>query len=242
MRRRLDMLSFNRPEPRELRKSWIDILHVGIPAAGTNAIIPVAGGAITALLARHGPEAVAGFGVATRVEALTLVIYYAMSAIIGPFVGQNVSAGKADRIYLALRLCTIFCLTSGLAIALLLAASSNFLPSLFSDNPAVTGVAGKFLLIAPLGYGAYGMVMVMNASFNGMGKPMPGVAISMIRLAGVYLPLAFMADRLFGIPGIFGAYTVANIVTGVTAYAWARSAVQAQCNKHGPAVVAVGPV
>jgi len=237
MRRRLDMLSFSRPDPAALRKSWTDILHVGIPAAGTNAIIPMASGVITALLARYGPEAVAGFGVATRVESLTLVIYYAMSAIIGPFVGQNMSSGKADRIYLALRLCTIFCLASGLVIAAALAASSSYLPSLFSDNSAVTGVARTFLLIAPLGYGAYGMVMVMNASFNGMGKPMPGVAISMIRLAALYLPLAFIADRFFGIAGIFVAYTVANVATGITAYVWARSAVQSQCDKHGPRII-----
>ncbi|MGH8168533.1 MAG: MATE family efflux transporter, partial [Woeseiaceae bacterium] len=188
------------------------------------------------------PEAVAGFGVASRVEALTLVVYYAMSAIIGPFVGQNMSAGKADRIFSALRLCTIFCLLSGLAIAACLAAASTFLPSLFSSNPAVTGVATMFLLIAPLGYGAYGMVMVMNASFNGMGKPLPGVAISMVRLAGLYLPLAFLADRLFGVPGIFAAYTVANIVTGIAAYIWARSAVQSQCDKHGPRIMVTEPV
>lgn len=238
MYHRLDMLSFSRPNRAELRKSWIDILHVGIPAAGTNAIIPIATGVITAMLARYGPEAVAGFGVASRVESLTLVIFYAMSAIIGPFVGQNISAGKADRIYLALRLCTIFCLGSGLVIALLLAAASAFLPSLFSDDSTVTGVATKFLLIAPIGYGAYGMVMVMNASFNGMGRPMPGVVISVSRTAVIYIPLAFVADHFFGIPGIFAAYAVANIVTGLTSYAWARSAVQSQCDKHRmPAVL-----
>jgi len=237
MRRRLDMLSFARPDPVELRRSWIAVLHVGIPAAGTNAIIPIATGAITAMLARYGPEAVAGFGVASRVESLTLVIYYAMSAIIGPFVGQNMSSGKAERIFLALRLCTIFCLSSGLLIAAVLALSSTFLPSLFSDNHAVTDVATKFLLIAPLGYGAYGMVMVMNASFNGMGKPMPGVAISLIRLVGLYLPLALVGDHYFGVPGIFAAYTVANVATGVSAYVWARSAVQAQCDKHGTPVM-----
>jgi len=38
MVRRLDMVSFNKPNPVELRKSWADILHVGLPAAGTNAI------------------------------------------------------------------------------------------------------------------------------------------------------------------------------------------------------------
>ena len=40
------------------------------------------------------------------------------------------------------------------------------------------------------------MVMVMNASFNGMGKPLPGVAVSMIRLVVLYLPLAFVAGAL----------------------------------------------
>ena len=42
MRVRLDMLTFNKPDTKELMSSWRDILHVGIPAAGTNAIIPVA--------------------------------------------------------------------------------------------------------------------------------------------------------------------------------------------------------
>lgn len=240
LRRRLEMLSFERPKPKELRRSWAAILHVGIPAAGTNAIVPVATGVITAMLARYGPEAVAGFGVASRVEALTLVMYYAMSAVIGPFVGQNVSAGKADRIYRALWLCTAFCVASGLGIALILAAASSWLPSLFSDDPTVTGVATKFLLIAPVGYGAYGMVMVMNAAFNGMGKPLPGVVISVARTAAIYIPLAWIADHFFGIPGIFGAYAVANIVTGAAAYAWARSAVQAQCDRHRMPLMAAG--
>jgi len=237
MRRRLNMLSFNRPHADELRKSWRDILHVGIPAAGTNAVIPIAIGVITAMLARYGPEAVAGFGVASRIESLMLVIFYAMSAVIGPFVGQNMSAGKADRIYLALRLCTVFCLVAGLVIAAALAASSSYLPSLFSDDPAVYEVASLFLWIAPISYGTYGMVMVMNASFNGMGKPLPAVYISVGRMAVIYVPLAIVLERSFGIAGIFVAYTLANIVAGTVAYVWARTAVQPQCDKHAIPVI-----
>jgi putative MATE family efflux protein len=232
MRKRLDMLSFDKPDPGELRRSWVDILHVGIPAAGTNAIIPIATGVITAMLARYGPEAVAGFGVASRVESLMLVLFYALSAVIGPFVGQNIAANNADRIFLALRLCTLFCLGTGFLIAALLAVSGEWLPTLFSDNPQVTGVSTLFLMIAPISYGTYGMVMVMNASFNGMGKPMPAVHISVARMAVIYIPLAFIADRFFGITGIFIAYAFANIVTGIIAYAWARASVQEQCDAH----------
>ena len=237
MRYRLDMLSFKKPHPLELRRSWADILHVGIPAAATNAIIPIAIGAITAMLARYGPEAVAGFGVVSRIESLMLVLFYAMSAIIGPFVGQNVSVGKADRIYLALRLCTLFCLGSGIVIALLLAASSTFLPSLFSDNPAVTDVGTLYLWIVPVSYGTHGMVMVMNASFNGMGKPLPAVVVSVARMAVIYVPLAIVLDRAIGMVGIFVAYALANVLSGIVAYAWARSSVQPQCDKHETPVI-----
>jgi len=232
MRMRLDMLTFNKPDPGELRSSWADVLHVGIPAAATNAIIPIATGVITAMLARYGPEAVAGFGVASRVESLTLVLFYALSAVIGPFVGQNIAAGKPERIFEALRLCTIFCVGTGFVSAALLAFSGAWLPTLFSDNPEVTDVSTKFLMIAPISYGAYGMVMVMNASFNGMGKPMPAVHISVARMALIYIPLAFVAERFFGITGIFVAYAFANIVSGVIAFTWARASVQEQCDLH----------
>jgi Na+-driven multidrug efflux pump len=241
MHQRLDMLSFSRPDFAEMKRSWIDILHVGLPAAGTNAIIPIATAVITAMLASYGPEAVAGFGVASRVESVTLVIFYAISAIIGPFVGQNMAAGNADRIFTALRLCTMFCLASGLGIAAILAASSSYLPGLFSDNPEVTGVATQFLWIAPISYGAYGMVMVMNASFNGMGKPIPAVIVSVSRMGVIYVPLALLGNYYFAIPGIFAAYAFANVVTGLLSYSWARNSVQEQCDKHEKRVVIAMP-
>lgn len=220
---RLDMISFKKPQPGEMRRSWRDILHVGLPAAGTNAIIPVGMALVTAMIARYGPEAVAGFGVASRVESMVLVIYYAMSSTIGPFVGQNLAAGKEKRIQLALRLCARFCILSGLVIAVVLALLSNLIPALFSDNDAVTSVTRLFLWIAPISYGAYGIVMVVNAAFNGLGTPMPGVMISATRIIVLYVPLAFLGKAMFGIAGIFGAYAVANFLSGLLGYYWAKT-------------------
>ncbi len=221
---RLDLVGFSKPDPVEMRRSWRDILHVGLPAAGTNAIVPIGLTLITAMIADFGPKAVAGFGVASRVESLVLVLYYALSAIIGPFVGQNLSAGKEDRIQASLRLCAGFCIASGLFIAGGLALASGFLPTLFSESPEVIHVAKTFLWIAPISYGAYGIVMVVNAAFNGLGNPMPGVMISVTRILVLYVPLAFAGKALFGVAGIFGAYAIANILSGVLGYFWARRA------------------
>ncbi|MCG8370247.1 MAG: MATE family efflux transporter [Proteobacteria bacterium] len=220
LQRRLDLLTFDWPDPAALRKSWADILHVGLPAAGTNVIVPMGVAFVTAMIADFGPAAVAGFGVASRVESMVLVPYYALSAIIGPFVGQNLSAGKQDRIRQSLRLCAIFCIGSGLAIAAALALLSGIIPALFSDSPEVTDVAKLFLWIAPVSYGAYGIVMVVNAAFNGLGNPMPGVAVSVTRILVLYVPLAFAGKALFGAVGIFAAYAIANVLSGVLGYVW----------------------
>ena len=226
LRGRLNMISFNRPDPVELRQSWRDILHVGIPAAGTNAIVPIATAIIIAMIASYGPEAVAGFGVASRIESLVLVMFYALSAVIGPFVGQNLAAGKEPRIMEALRLCMIFCVVAGLIGAGVLALSAGFLPTLFSDNDDVVRVTRLFPWIAPLGYGGYGLVMVINASFNGLGKPMPGVVVSLLRTIILYVPLALIAEHYYGMVGIFAAYAAANVITGFVAYAWAKKTVR----------------
>ena len=237
LRGKMNMVSFNKPDREELRNSWRDILHVGLPAAGTNAVVPIGTAIITAMIAVYGPEAVAGFGVASRIESMTLVVFYAMSAVIGPFVGQNLSAGKEDRILQALRLCMLFCVASGLAMAAGLALLADFLPSLFSSSADVVSVARLFLWVAPIGYGAYGIVMVMNASFNGLGAPMPAVGISVGRIIALYLPLAILGEYLFDALGIFAAYAVANIISAVVAYGWAKRTVRRQCSQRNALLV-----
>lgn len=226
LRGRLNMISFNRPDPVQMRSSWRDILHVGIPAAGTNAIVPIATAIITRMVADYGPDAVAGFGVAARIESMVLVMFYALSAIIGPFVGQNLAASRYDRMLESQRLCLLFCLAAGLSVAVVLALLSNVIPPLFNDSVAVIEVTALYLLIAPIGYAGYGVVMVANASFNGMGKPMPGVMVSLLRTILLYVPLALVAEHWFGMQGIFAAYAVANLAVGVVAYLWIRRSIQ----------------
>jgi Na+-driven multidrug efflux pump len=104
----------------------------------------------------------------------------------------------------------------------------------------VIDVTRIFLWIAPLSYGSYGLVMVMNASLNGLGRPLPAVVISLARTIILYLPLALVARHWFGIAGIFAAYAVANIVTGVIAYVLATRTVREHCRSRASNVLAQG--
>lgn len=217
---RLGLITLAPASGARIRQSWLGVLHVGLPAAGTNMIIPMANGVIVALVAAFGPAAIAGLGIATRVEMFSLVIFYALSGIIGPFVGQNLGAARRDRILLALRLCYVFCLAYGAVLALVVGLVAEPIAALFSETASVIEVTALYLWIVPVSYGAYGIVMLVNASFNGLGQPLPATAISVTRMVVVYIPLALAGKALFGIPGIFAAFTLSNLCVGAAAAFW----------------------
>jgi len=200
--------------------SWRHMLAIGIPAIITNAIIPVSAGIVVAMLATYGVDSVAGFGIAMRIEPMFLIPFYALSAVSSPFFGQNFGSGKFDRLLEARRVATRFCIGFGLALAVVLIAFARPLTGLFTESEAIQQVAVQYLWIVSISYGAYGLVMSTNASFNGMGKPIPGVIISACRVIVVFLPLAFLGRWLFELPGLFGASALANLAMGTVAYIW----------------------
>jgi len=205
--------------------SWRKLLRIGFPAMLTNAIIPVANGIVVAMIASYGVDAVAGFGIAMRIEPIALIPFYALSAVSSPFFGQNIAAGKYDRLVEARRVVARFCLRFGLLLAVALSLLIYPLSALFTDSLVIRQVAVEYIWLVSVSYGSYGLVMFANASFNGMGTPMPGVAISASRVIFVFLPLAFLGRSLFDLRGLFGASTLANLSVALLAFHWLGSRV-----------------
>jgi putative MATE family efflux protein len=217
---RMGLLTFARVRPTTIVGSWRQILYVGLPAAGTNLVVPVTNAILVALVATHSTAAVAGFGVATRIEFLALVPFYALAAVIGPFVGQNLGAGERGRIVEAVRLGAYFCVAWGLGVATLLAITTPWLVALFSGQAGVVRAASLYLWIVPVSFAGAGVVMVANGALNGLGRPRPAVVVALLRMVVLYIPLAWLGSRLIGVGGIFAAGCAANLVTGVVAYRW----------------------
>lgn len=205
---------------RTIFDSWRHMLAIGIPAMITNAIIPVSAGIVVAMIATFGVDAVAGFGVAMRIEPMFLIPFYALSAVSSPFFGQNFGSGQFDRLLQARRAVARFCIGFGLLLAAVLILIARPLTGLFSEVESIQGVATHYLWIASISYGAYGLVMSCNASFNGMGRPIPGVVVSTCRVIVVFLPLAFLGRHLFGLNGLFAATAISNLLMGAVAFTW----------------------
>ncbi|MEB3341211.1 MATE family efflux transporter [Okeania sp.] len=214
------MISWKLPSLKVMLRNWQNILYIGIPATGTNMITPISIAFITSLMASYGTAAVAGFGVASKVEMFSVIVPIALSASFGPFVGQNWGAKKYDRVYFALRLGFQFCLFWGIMGAIALGIGGSWVVSIFDKDPAVVEVAAKYLLIVPISYSSAGIILICSTTFNALGKPLPSVVMTITKMLFLYVPLAYLGSWLFGINGIFAAACFANLAVGIGAYLW----------------------
>jgi putative MATE family efflux protein len=211
--------------------SWKHMLAIGIPAMVTNAIIPLSSAIVVAMLAGYGTDAVAGFGIAMRLEPTALIPFYALSAVSSPFFGQNYGARQFDRLLEARRAIMRFSLGFGLVLAIVMSLLAEPLAGLFTDSETIRTVAVEYIRIVSWSWGAYGIVMSVNASFNGSGRPLPSVFISSTRVIFIFLPLAFAGRWLFGLNGIFAASTIANLIVGLIAFMWLKRHIITSANR-----------
>jgi putative MATE family efflux protein len=209
----------------EIRDSARRILRIALPAAATNTVIPVAAAIITALLAQFGALAVAGFGVATRVEAFAMIVFYALSAVMNPFVGQNFGAGQLDRVRSANARIAMVCVAWGGALAVVLFFLGHQIALLVTRDEAVAQIAASYFRIVPVSYAAAGIIMNVNAAFNGLNQPGAAVVVSIARVILVNVPVAYIGGRLFGAAGVFSGICVANVSVGIVALVWLRAKV-----------------
>ncbi|MDE5109343.1 MAG: MATE family efflux transporter [Trichodesmium sp. St17_bin3_1_1] len=216
------MICLKLPSFKLLLRNWQNVLSIAIPNIGQNIIRPISISFITSLIASYGTAAVAGFGIASKVEILSVMVFLALSTSFIPFVGQNWGAEQYNRVYLAWCLGFQFCLFWGALMAIALGLGGSWVVSLFDKDPEVIKVAAEYLLIVPISYGAFGIILISSAIFNALGKPLPSLLMSLTKMLFLYAPLAYLGSWLFGMDGIFAAACFANVAVGIGAYIWSQ--------------------
>jgi putative MATE family efflux protein len=205
-----------------LLDSWGRLMHVGFPAMASNLLSPLTVGVITSFVAAYGPAAVAGFGVASRIEALIMIAIFAVTSSVGPFTGQNFGAGLIDRVRSFAWMSDRFCIVFSLLAAVILAAVADPLVAVFDASLEVRASAVAYLRIVPFSLAGFGVMLTAVAAFNAMGRPLPATALTFIKLFLFYMPCAWIFSGALGLNGIFWANAVAHIVFGIVGFAWFR--------------------
>ncbi|KEA65297.1 Multi antimicrobial extrusion protein [Marinobacterium lacunae] len=214
------MLLPDLPRLGEMLEHWRTVLKISLPAALSNMMTPLANGVLTAVVANHGAEAVAAYGVGNRVESLSLLVCLALSMTLPPFVSQNYGAGHIERVRRAYKGAARFALAWQGLIFVLLFLFADQLSMLFSDDAEVSGWLSLWMVLVPAGFGFQAITFLSASSFNALHQPMRAMRISLFRLFIMYVPLGWLGSELFGLPGMFAALVLANSITALLAYSW----------------------
>jgi putative MATE family efflux protein len=211
------LIDLSWPGFKEILWNWREIARVGAPAAGSNTLGPLTNTAVIAAIATYGEAAVAGLGVAMRVEAFFLVPLFALSGSIGPITGQNGGAGKLDRVREAFFKSFLFCVGWGVSMAVILFFAGAYLAPLFLPSEEGRQIAETYWDIAPFAVAGYGIAMAASAGFNGLGRPLYGVAVNAARGLLFIIPLAWAGGLLAGATGVIWGMFAGNLLIGVAA-------------------------
>ncbi|NCC51285.1 MAG: MATE family efflux transporter [Spartobacteria bacterium] len=217
---RYHMIAWTLPSPGAIWRSWKSILHIGLPAAGTSLLTPVASAIITRMAAQYGVAAVAAMGAGMRIEHFSYIVPMAMGSTLIPFIGQNWGAYRKDRIAEAWRKTNIFSILYSIVFLVAAWLGAGYIAGFFSDDPAVTVIIARYMKIAFIGSCFIHIVVHTGFAFNAVAHPLAATALMGSRLLLFMLPLAFLGSHLFGLYGIFWGVVLANTLAGLLAITW----------------------
>lgn len=219
-------LAVGRSAFRLKRANFVDILSVGL-FASLNALQSVITIVImVALVGRFGPEALAGYGLGTRLEFLMIPVTFGIGAAMTAMVGANIGAGARSRA-LRVGLGGSFAAAGAVAaITLTLAVWPDLWLGLFVDAGDVAVLeAGRlyFHIVAPF-HAFFALGLALYFASQGAKRLAWPVAASVARLVVAFAGALILVGP-FGLHGIFSAVAAGMLVYGamtLAAVLWTR--------------------
>ncbi len=193
------------------------VFKVGIPAASTQVLNPIAMILITKMVSSFGDTTIAALSIAIRIESVSLALYSALSIVFTPFVAQNLASSNATRIEHGAKVMQTTIWLWWLVLFALILLFSTPIISLFTTNNEVIATTKSYMLIVGLSYGLYGVLQITSSYLNAKQLAKKALKMAIIRSYLFMVPLTIIAS-FFNVQAIWWAIATANILTGL--YAW----------------------
>lgn len=217
------------------RHHFADILQVALPASLSPLLTVATIIILTAIVGRFGEQALAGYGIGSRIEFLLIPLVFGIGASMTSLVGVGIGAGDIKR---AEHIGTVGGLgAAGLAggIGLILAAQPELWIPYFSQDLVVQDAATRYIQIVGPWFAFYGLGLVLYFGSQGagaMGWPVVALSLRAVICVGGAVLLTESFDT--GIDGVFYAVALSMVAYGVIMFcaiklgAWRNATQNAQ--------------
>jgi Na+-driven multidrug efflux pump len=212
------------------RRLFGDILKVGFPSAVGTLVANLCVVVTTGLVGAYGRDAIAGYGLASRLDYILIPLLFALGTASVTMVGTNVGAGQHAR---ARRIAWIATLISALATGAIGLAAALFPQAwmqLFSSEAPVLEFGAAYLTRVAPWYALFGAGMSLYFASQGAGRMAWPFAAGIARLLVVLALGGYWMNSLQGsLNGLFWivaasylAFGAINLFAMASGLGWGR--------------------
>jgi len=202
----------------EAVRSWRPFTGIAAPAMVSQLMPPLAAMLAIAAVAGLGDTQVAAWGLASRLETLSLMVILAMTMSLPPWLGRCYGAGDWGQIQQLMRLALKVAVIWQLSLGVLLALASPWVAMALAGNPEVQSELALLIRFMLPSYAALGVCMLVVSAGNALGWPLRAMLLSSARLFICYLPYLWLGAALFGWTGLAAGAAIGNLLAGLTAW------------------------
>lgn len=153
------------------KEMLVSLVKLGIPMAIKMASVQISKLFVNSQINAYGVEVSAFSGIANKISSISNLISAAMNTAGSTMVGQNISAGKEERVKKILKTLAVITLSVSTLISVIFLFFQNEIIGFFADgDKSVVAVGEHFFIIAVLLFYASAMRAIMNALLNGSGN------------------------------------------------------------------------
>jgi Na+-driven multidrug efflux pump len=142
-------------------------------------------------------------------------VLFALSASVGPILGQNLGANLPSRIRQATRDSYVFGISYAVVAALVLALTREHIVRFFGATGETAENLMHFCLYGGIAWVFIGLVLVSNAVFNNLGFPLSSTLFNWSRATLATFPPAYFGAQWMGVKGAIIAMAMGNAIIGV---------------------------
>jgi len=201
-----------------LRSDFREMFRLGFPMAAQRVLFTAVGILLGRMIGSYGTDAIAAQRIGLQIESVAYMMIGGLNGAIASFTGQNVGAGKQERVHAGYRAAVRFGVLYTSLVTLMFLMMPHQLIGLFVDDAGTIEIGVNYLRIIGFSLVFASLEMVGNGYFSGVGLPKIPAAISIIFTVG-RLPLALLLEPYLGIDAIWWSIALTSIIKGLTS-AW----------------------
>ncbi|MBP3458623.1 MAG: MATE family efflux transporter [Lachnospiraceae bacterium] len=173
------------------------VLAIGIPASLNSILMSVSNIIINNLMKEHGDMAVAGLGVAMKVNMIVVMLLIGLGTGVQPLLGYCFGARNKKRYLAVLKfsLCLAFCLSAVMTVICYCGASPLVKAFLEDQNAFEYGMsfARIYIYSGPI----MGILFVLINAIQSTGAALPSLILSISRQGLLYIPILLIFKTVF---------------------------------------------